>query len=39
MSKVVLKTQNLTKHFGPVQAVDGVDLAVRRGEVFGFLGP
>jgi ABC-type multidrug transport system ATPase subunit len=36
---VVLQTRGLTKHFGPVRAVDGVDLAVRHGEVFGFLGP
>ena len=35
----VLQTHGLTKHFGPVRAVDGVDLVVRRGEVFGFLGP
>jgi ABC-2 type transport system ATP-binding protein len=35
----VLQTRGLAKHFGPVRAVDGVDLVVRRGEVFGFLGP
>jgi ABC-type multidrug transport system ATPase subunit len=35
----VLQTLGLTKHFGSVRAVDGVDLMVRRGEVFGFLGP
>jgi ABC-type multidrug transport system ATPase subunit len=35
----VLQTRGLTKHFGSVRAVDGVDLTVRRGEVFGFLGP
>ncbi len=35
----VVKTRDLTKHFGPLVAVDGVDLEVRRGEVFGFLGP
>ncbi len=37
--KTVLQTRGLTKHFGPVRAVDGVDLMVHRGEVFGFLGP
>ncbi len=31
--------QGLVRHFGSVRAVDGVDLAVRKGEVFGFLGP
>jgi ABC-type multidrug transport system ATPase subunit len=35
----VLRTRGLTKHFGPVRAVDEVSLAVCRGEVFGFLGP
>jgi ABC-type multidrug transport system ATPase subunit len=36
---IVLQTRGLTKHFGSVRAVDGVDLMVPRGEVFGFLGP
>jgi ABC-type multidrug transport system ATPase subunit len=36
---IVLQTRGLTKHFGSVRAVDGVDLMVRRGEVYGFLGP
>lgn len=35
---VVIRTQGLTKLFGGVRAVDGVDLAVRRGDVYGFLG-
>jgi ABC-2 type transport system ATP-binding protein len=29
----------LTKSYGEVQALRGVDLEVRRGEIFGFLGP
>jgi ABC-2 type transport system ATP-binding protein len=29
----------LVKDFGDVRAVDGVDLAVRRSEIYGFLGP
>ncbi len=32
-------TQGLVRHFGDVQAVNGIDLAVRRGEIYGFLGP
>jgi ABC-2 type transport system ATP-binding protein len=32
-------TRGLTKSYGAVQALRGVDLEVRRGEVFGFLGP
>jgi ABC-2 type transport system ATP-binding protein len=34
-----IQTQGLTKSYGKVQALRGVDLEVRRGEVFGFLGP
>ena len=32
-------TYGLTKRFGELVAVDGIDLAVREGEFFGFLGP
>jgi ABC-2 type transport system ATP-binding protein len=32
-------TQNLIKFYGSFQALHGVDLEVRRGEIFGFLGP
>ncbi|MCU4752509.1 ABC transporter ATP-binding protein [Halobacteria archaeon AArc-curdl1] len=35
-----IRTSELTKRFGPdVVAVDGLDLRVESGEVFGFLGP
>jgi len=37
--RTVLRTEKLTKRFGPLTAVDGVDLEVREGEVFGYLGP
>ena len=37
--KTVLRTEKLTKRFGALTAVDGIDLDVREGEVFGFLGP
>lgn len=33
-----IRTDDLTKHFGRVHALDGVSLEVARGEVFGFLG-
>jgi ABC-2 type transport system ATP-binding protein len=36
---LAIETEGLTKHFGDVAAVDGVDLAVPEGSVFGFLGP
>jgi ABC-2 type transport system ATP-binding protein len=31
-------TEGLTKCYGPVRAVDGVNLHVRTGEIYGFLG-
>ena len=34
-----IEVTGLTKHFGEVVALDGVDLAVEEGEIFGFLGP
>jgi ABC-2 type transport system ATP-binding protein len=35
----VIETNGLRKSYGDVAAVDGVDLQVHRGEVFGLLGP
>src|SRR2546421_8737661 len=37
--KSVVRTEKLTKRFGSLTAVDGIDLDVHEGEVFGFLGP
>ena len=37
--KVALMTQGLTKSYGKVRALRGVDLEVSRGEIFGYLGP
>ena len=34
----VIRTEALAKSFGPVKAVQGVDLEVGRGEIYGFLG-
>jgi ABC-2 type transport system ATP-binding protein len=39
MGATALRTENLTKRFGRVLALDGLDLTVLAGEVFGFLGP
>ena len=36
---LAIETRGLSKHFGHQAAVDGVDLAVPHGSVFGFLGP
>lgn len=34
-----ISTNGLTKTFGSINVVDGIDLRVPRGSVFGFLGP
>ncbi|PZA21361.1 ABC transporter ATP-binding protein [Modestobacter versicolor] len=34
----VIGTQGLTKRYGQLRAVDGIDLDVRAGDVYGFLG-
>lgn len=36
---VLVEAKALVKRFGEFEAVRGIDLQVRRGEVFGFLGP
>ena len=35
----MIETENLTRKFGDLTAVDNVTLKVNKGEVFGFLGP
>jgi ABC-2 type transport system ATP-binding protein len=34
-----IRVTGLVKHFGRIEALRGIDLEVRRGEVFGFVGP
>ncbi|WP_255168707.1 ABC transporter ATP-binding protein [Natrononativus amylolyticus] len=34
-----IELEGLTKRFGDVVAVDGLDLTIEEGEIFGFLGP
>lgn len=38
MSKVSVKTEQLTRRFGSFTAVDAVSIEVQQGEIFGFLG-
>jgi ABC-2 type transport system ATP-binding protein len=38
-SDEVITVTKLVKRYGTVEAVRGIDLTVRRGEIFGFLGP
>ena len=34
----VLRAVGLTRRYGDFTAVDGLDLSIRRGEIYGFLG-
>ena len=36
---VLIDVRDLSKHYGPIRAVDGISFEVRRGEILGFLGP
>jgi ABC-2 type transport system ATP-binding protein len=36
---IVIVIKNLVKKFGDVTAVNGLNLEIRKGEMFGFLGP
>ncbi len=38
-SDPVIRVRGLTKSYGPLRAVGGVDFEIRAGEVFGLLGP
>ena len=35
----VLEARGLTKHFGGVRALDGLDMTVARDEILGLIGP
>jgi len=39
MVQVVVETNNLTKTYDGFTAVDGLNLRIEEGEIFGFLGP
>ncbi len=39
MEDYIINAQNLTKSFDGFKAVDGLNLKIKKGEVFGFLGP
>jgi len=39
MQNTVIKVENLVKTFGKVKALDGVNLEIGVGEVYGFIGP
>lgn len=35
----VVKINHLKKHYGKLKAVDGINIEIKKGEIFGFLGP
>ena len=37
--ELAIRVHGLTKSYGKVRALRGIDLEVKRGEIFGFLGP
>jgi ABC-2 type transport system ATP-binding protein len=39
MSDILIEARGLRKYYGKTAAIDGIDLTVRRGEIFGLLGP
>jgi len=39
MSELVIETRDLTKRYGKFVAVDSLNLAVEKGEIYGLLGP
>jgi ABC-2 type transport system ATP-binding protein len=39
MAEIAIRTEALTKDYGRTRGLDGLDMEVRTGEVFGFLGP
>ncbi len=39
MSELAVEVRGLRKAYGPVVAVDGIDLSVQRGEIFALIGP
>ncbi len=36
---VLLEAKNISKHFGGLKAVDGVNMNINKGEIFGIIGP
>lgn len=38
MKNNVIEVSAVTKHFGEIHAVDGLNLAIREGEIFGLIG-
>lgn len=39
MSETIVRTENLTRRFGEITAVKDLNIEIKQGQVFGFLGP
>ena len=39
VAEALVEVDRLSKHYGPIRAVDGISFTVRRGDILGFLGP
>ncbi|MBD1572586.1 ABC transporter ATP-binding protein [Vibrio sp. S17_S38] len=39
MSEFVIETEQLSRNFGELKAIDALNLQVKKGEIYGFLGP
>ncbi len=39
MTDTIIEARDITRNFGDFQAVDKLNLKIKKGEVFGFLGP
>ena len=39
MIDLMIEAKGLTRHYKKLEAVRGIDLAVRQGEIFGIVGP
>jgi Cu-processing system ATP-binding protein len=38
LANIIIEGRNVSRHFGAIRAVDGIDLDIERGELFGLIG-
>ena len=38
-NETIIQTENLSKTFGQIKAIDDLSLSISRGEIFGLVGP
>ena len=39
MNRNIIEIQNLSKYYGKTRGIDGINLTIEEGEIFGFIGP